>query len=104
MRHNAFMPTQNSDSTQENGEQTAAKRVARSPKIEIALLDRAAITPNEFAGLFGRQTVWGYRQIYAGKVKVIKDFGRIMIPRQEVQRLIGNVEIYNPNPAAAAVA
>jgi hypothetical protein len=36
-----------------------------------------------------------YRQIYAGKVKVLTQLGRIMIPRSEVERLLAGKEVYN---------
>ncbi len=66
----------------------------KSPQIKLPLSERAAVTPNEFAGLFGKQTVWGYRQIYAGKVKVIKTVGRMMIPQSEIKRLMASAEVY----------
>lgn len=76
-----------------NPNEQAEKRIARSPKIEVPLLDRAAVTPNEFAALFGKQTTWGYRQIYAGKIAVIKTLGHTLIPRSEIQRLLGSAEV-----------
>ncbi len=72
--------------------QTKAKRIARSPKITLPLLERAAVTPNEFAGLFGKQTTWGYRQIYEGRVRTIKTLGRTLIPTSEVRRLLDTAE------------
>lgn len=71
---------------------TPAKRIARSPKIEIPLLERAALSPNEFAAAFGKANTWGYRLIYSGKVKVIKDLGRMMIPGSELRRLLSSAE------------
>jgi hypothetical protein len=56
-------------------------------KKTIPIFERAAFTPSEFAALFGHEQSWGYRQIYAGKVKVIRGHGRMMIPRGEVERL-----------------
>ena len=72
--------------------QPAKKRIARSPKIELPLMERAAVSPNEFAALFGKQTTWGYRQLYDGKVKSIKSLGRTMIPTSEVRRLLASAE------------
>ena len=40
------------------------------------------------ASLLGRHYIWTYRQIYAGKVRVISNLGRIMISRTEVDRLL----------------
>lgn len=73
-------------------ESTPAKRIARSPKIEIPLLERVAVTPNEFAALFGKATTWGYRAVYTGEVKVIRNMGRMMIPTSEVKRLLASAE------------
>ena len=50
--------------------------------------ERAGFTPTEFAHLFGRQSVWTYRQIYAGRLKIIKAFGRVLIPKTELDRII----------------
>ena len=35
-----------------------------------------------------------YRLIYAGKVKVLSNLGRLMIPRSEVERLLQQTETY----------
>ncbi|MEJ0000248.1 MAG: hypothetical protein WDO13_14425 [Verrucomicrobiota bacterium] len=53
----------------------------------IPLSERAAFTPGEFAALFGHEQTWAYRQIYAGKIRVITGHGRMMIPKGEVERL-----------------
>jgi len=57
--------------------------------------ERVVLTPTEFAALFNRHFNWAYRQIYAGKVKVISKLGRIMIPRSEVDRLLQEMETYS---------
>jgi hypothetical protein len=54
-----------------------------------------AFSPREFAALFGKEQTWGYRQIYGGKVKTITDYGRILIPASEVERILGKAGIYN---------
>ena len=56
--------------------------------------ERVVLTPTEFATLFGRHYSWAYRQIYAGKIKVISRLGRMMIPRSEVDRLLETKQIY----------
>lgn len=73
---------------------TKAKRIARSPKLTVPYLERAVLSPNEFAAVCGKQTTWGYRQIYAGNVKVIRSFGRMMIPTSEVKRLLASAEVF----------
>ena len=52
-------------------------------------------SPGEFAELFGKSQTWGYRQIYAGKVKTITQHGRILIPAADVERILGEAGIYN---------
>lgn len=58
-------------------------------------LERVAFSPAEFATLFGKSQTWGYRQIYAGKVKTITEHGRILIPAAEVERILGTAGIYD---------
>lgn len=55
---------------------------------------RLTYSPAEFAELFGREQTWAYRQVYAGKVKVITQFGRIMIPATEVDRILESAGEY----------
>lgn len=65
-----------------------------STLIPVPLSERAALKPAEFAAIFGHHQTWAYRQIYAGKIKVISDMGRFMIPRSEVDRLQNKAAIY----------
>ncbi len=55
---------------------------------------RLAFTPTAFAALAGRSSVWGYRQIYSGKVRVLKLSSRLMIPRSEVEKFFSLVTTY----------
>lgn len=56
--------------------------------------ERRAFSPGEFAKLFGKSQTWGYRQIYAGKIKAITEFGRILIPAAEVEFVLKTAGIY----------
>ena len=56
---------------------------------------RVTFSPGEFAALFGKSQTWGYRQLYAGKVKSITEYGRILIPASEVERILAEAGIYN---------
>ena len=58
-------------------------------------LERRAFSPGEFAKLFGKSQTWGYRQIYAGKIKAITEFGRILIPAAEVEAVLKTAGIYD---------
>ena len=68
----------------------------------IKLNERFAYSPKEFSEANGRSATWGYRQIYAGKVKVISDCGRLLIPHSEVQRFLARATEYNPTPKTEA--
>lgn len=57
--------------------------------------NRVAYSPAEFAGLFGKEQTWGYRQIYAGKVSTITEHGRILIPAAEVDRILEKAGVYD---------
>lgn len=57
--------------------------------------ERAAYSPQEFSALFGKSQTWGYRQIYAGKVQAISQFGRLMIPAGEVERIVKTADEYS---------
>ena len=67
-------------------------RVAREP---VPLTERLGYSPAEFAAFFGRSPTWGYRQIYAGRVKPVADCGRLIIPRTEVDSILARRREYN---------
>jgi len=75
-------------------------RVAREP---IPFHERAAYSPTEFAALFGRSPTWGYRQIYAGRIKPIADCGRLLVPHTEVDSILARRREYNPIQAPVGV-
>ena len=64
-------------------------------KNDLPISEKAVLKPKEFAAIFGRQQVWAYRQIYAGKVKVLTHLGRMMIPKSEIARLLEAQHVYN---------
>jgi hypothetical protein len=57
-------------------------------KRRVPVHERATLTPEEFAAKFGRQKIWTYRQVYAGRIKAITGFGNLMIPRSELDRIL----------------
>lgn len=84
-------------------ENRPARRIAKSPSIAVPISERAAFSPNEFAALFGHKTTWGYRLIYAARVKTIQHLGRLLIPRSEVERLTGQATaVYHPGRSRAS--
>ena len=85
-----------------------ARLFAASLRVQMTVktvFQRVAFSPGEFATLFGKSQTWGYRQIYAGRVKTITEHGRILIPAAEVERILGNADIYSgrePTPSVRA--
>jgi hypothetical protein len=67
----------------------------------LPVSQRAALTPEEFAAQFGKQKIWTYRQIYAGRVKAITGFGNMMIPSTEVERILNCSAIFEGEVAKA---
>ena len=63
---------------------------------------RAALSPGEFARSFGRHPSWAYRLLYSGKIRAITQFGRILIPTAELERVLGTAQPYNPEAKGAA--
>lgn len=61
---------------------------------------RVAYSPAELAAACGKHPTWSYRLIYAGKLKVITDFGRMLIPAAELDRVLGQAKPYDPKPKA----
>jgi hypothetical protein len=70
---------------QGNNKRSQKKRI-------LPLTQRATLTPEEFAAQFGKQKIWAYRQIYAGRVRAITGFGNMMIPRHELDRILGSAK------------
>lgn len=66
-----------------------------SPNVSKPSLERVALSPREFALLFGKEQTWGYRQIYSGKVKAITEYGRILIPAAEIERILKTAGVYD---------
>jgi hypothetical protein len=73
-----------------------AQTQSRAARELIPLSERLGYSPKEFSEANGKSATWGYRQIYSGKVKVISDCGRILIPRSEVDRFLARAAEYNP--------
>jgi hypothetical protein len=69
---------------------------------KIHLVDRAAISPAEFAASCGKHASWAYRLLYAGKVRAVTELGRILIPTSELERVLKLARPYNPKPKAKA--
>lgn len=61
--------------------------------------EKATYTPAEFAKFFGKERTWGYRQLYAGKVKAITKLGQTLIPQSEVDKLLASAERYRGAPS-----
>jgi len=56
--------------------------------------ERDSLTPREFAARHDKSITWGYRQIYAGKIRVMDTAGTIRIPMAEVQRFASRAVVW----------
>jgi predicted DNA-binding transcriptional regulator AlpA len=45
-------------------------------------------TLEETAALFGKNRSWAYRQVSAGRLKVITGYGAMLVPKSEIQRIL----------------
>lgn len=70
------------------------KNPVAKPQIKIPINERMAYTLPEFAALFSHERSWAYRQVYCGRVRTISDMGQLLIPREEVERLMNHASIY----------
>lgn len=57
---------------------------------------RVAYTLGEFAAMMGKERTWAYRQVQAGRLKVITGYGTMMVPATEIQRLLGEATTQEP--------
>lgn len=57
-------------------------------------MEKVAFSPKEFAALFNKEQTWGYRQIYAGTVETITEYGRILVPASEVEKILSTAGRY----------
>src|SRR5260370_10912467 len=55
-----------------------------------------AFTVPQAAKFFGRHPAWIYRRVYLRKLKVLRDGGRIMITRAEIERMLGRQVVHVP--------
>jgi len=57
---------------------------------------QAAFSVPEAAEFFGHHPAWIYRRIYLGTLKVLRDGGRIMITRAEIERMLNRQVVHKP--------
>lgn len=55
------------------------------------LQGRVALSVAEFSAAFGRHRSWGYRALYAGRVRRLDIPGVTLIPLSEVNRLMSQL-------------
>lgn len=63
---------------------------------ENGLAERRAYTIEEVAQLMGCNKVTVYRKLYRGELKVLKGFGRLMVPAGELDRYLNQTVEYTP--------
>jgi Helix-turn-helix domain len=57
---------------------------------------QAAFSVPEAAEFFGHHPAWVYRRVYLGQLKVLRDGGRIMITRTEIERMLKRQVVHKP--------
>jgi hypothetical protein len=62
-------------------------------------INRVAFSPREFAAALGRHPSYAYRLLYAGKLKAVTGFGRTLIPKSELDRVLAAAKPYDPQPS-----
>lgn len=62
---------------------------------------RTAYSPAEFSAACGKSKTWAYRLLYSGKLKAVTQFGHILIPATEMDRLLSAAKPYDPQPRKA---
>lgn len=80
----------------ETGSVEKSQMIEKSQMREEPLPDKQAYTVAEAAKLFQPPVspVTIYRSVYAGNLKVLKGFGRMLIPRSELEKFFGRVVSY----------
>jgi hypothetical protein len=53
----------------------------------------ATVSLRRFAELFGKNYIWAYRLAKGGKLKIIKGYGPVMVPKTEVLRIINEAKV-----------
>jgi hypothetical protein len=78
--------------------QNGARRfnASQHSKSESVNTERVAFSPREFGAKLGRSPSTVYRLLYSQKLRCITEFGRILIPASELDRILGTAEPYNP--------
>jgi Helix-turn-helix domain len=77
-----------------------AQTQSRAPHEPINVSDRLAFSVREFSALLGKSPTFGYRAIYAGRIKPISDAGRLMISREQIDAFLARADEYNPKQKA----
>lgn len=54
--------------------------------------NRVAYSFAEFAALFGKERTWTYKLAAKRKIKVLRGYGKAMIPASEVERIMECVQ------------
>ncbi len=51
---------------------------------------RKVYSLEETASFFGKERSWAYRQVKAGRLKVITGYGAMLVPRTEIERILNS--------------
>ena len=59
---------------------------------EVGEVDNRTISPKELGALLGKSAEWARSLVRNGRIQATKDFGYIMIPITEVDRILSEAE------------
>lgn len=53
-------------------------------------VNRRAYSLQEAAAFFGKERSWAYRQVQAGRIRVITGYGAMLVPASEIERILNS--------------
>ena len=68
--------------------------MSKTSSLPLPQHEKPVYSVAEFAALFGRHKSWTYRLIYAQRIKVIHQFGKMMVPASEADEILGTATHY----------
>ena len=83
------------ETTIENSESIAeSPQAAKGETAGRGAADNLVMTVREAAALLGCHKATVYRLIYTGQLRICRAFGRMRIPRAEINRLVSDIKPY----------
>jgi hypothetical protein len=55
-------------------------------------VERAAYSLEEFSAMLGHNRAWGYRMAKDDRIRVIRGYGKALVPASELERILSGEE------------